>query len=84
MTLEVSEDNDVVLSNLVKDVLASGKGKGSPLPLGLMHRPFKRVSFTPLRSGHKIDQEKIKLIGDILIKFGSMKPLDAHFPHSTS
>ena len=68
---------------MVKDVLASSKGKGSPLPLRLMHRPFKRVSFTPLRSGRKIDQEKIKLTGDILIEFGSLKPLEAHFPHST-
>lgn len=32
VTLVVSEDNDVVLADLVKDVLASGKGEGSPLP----------------------------------------------------
>lgn len=62
VTPMVSEDNDIVLADLVKDVLASGKGKGSPLPLGLMHRPFKQVSFTPpLKSGHKTNQENIKL-----------------------
>ena len=61
VTPVVLDENDIVLANLVKDVLAFGKGKGSPLPLGLMHRPFKQVSFTPLRSGQKIDQEKIKL-----------------------
>ena len=47
VTLAVLEDNDVLLADMVKDVLASGKGKGSPLPLGLMPRPFKWVSFTP-------------------------------------
>lgn len=36
VTPVVLEDNDVVLADLVKDVLPSGKGKGSPLPLGLM------------------------------------------------
>ena len=84
VTPMVSKDNDVVLADLVKDVLASRKGKGSTLPLGLMPRPFKRVSFTPpLRNGSKTNQEKIKLIGDLLIESRSVKPLDAHFPHST-
>ena len=84
VTPAVLEDNDVLLADMVKDVLASGKGKGSPLPLGLMPRPFKWVSFTPpLQSGRKTDQEKIKHTGDILIESGSVKPLDAHFPNST-
>ena len=84
MTPAVLEDNDVLLADMVKDVLASGKGKGSPLPLGLMPRPFKRVSFTPpLKSGRKTDHEKINLIGDLLIESGIVKPLDAHFPNST-
>ena len=84
VTPAVLEDNDVVLADLIKDVLPSGKGKGSPLPLGLMPRPFKQVSFTPLlKSGRKIDQEKINLIGDILIESRTVKPLDAHFPNST-
>ena len=62
VTLAVLEDNDVLLADMVKDVLALGKGKGSPLPLGLIPRPFKRVSFTPpLKSGRKTDQEKINL-----------------------
>ena len=68
VTLVVLEDNDVVLADLIKDVLPLGKGKGSPLPLGLMPRSFKQVSFTPpLKSGCEIDQEKINLTGDILI-----------------
>ena len=85
VTPVVLEDNDdVVLADLVKDVLPSGKGKGSPLPLGLMPRPFKRVSFTPpLKSRCKTDEEKINLTGDILIESGTVKPLDAHFPNST-
>ena len=84
MTPAVLEDNDVVLADLIKDVLPAGKGKGSLLPLGLMPRPFKRVSFTPpLKSGRKIDQEKINLTRDILIESGIVKPLDAHFPNST-
>ena len=42
VTPMVLEDNDdVVLADLVKDVLPSPKGKGYPLPLGLMPRPFK-------------------------------------------
>ena len=41
VTPVVLEDNDVLLANMVKDVLASGKGKESPLPLGLIPRPFK-------------------------------------------
>ena len=80
MVLEV---NELFLVDLVKDVLAFGKGKGSHLPLGLMYGPFKWVSFTPLRSGCKTYKEKIKLTGDILIESRLVKPLDAHFPHST-
>ena len=84
MTPMVLEDNDVVLAYLVKDVLPSGKRKGSPLPLGLMPRPFKWVSFAPpLKSGHKKDQEKINLIGELLIESRIVKPLDDHFPNST-
>ena len=84
VTPAVLEDNDVLLVDMVKDVLASGKGKGSPLPLGFMPRPFKWVSFTPpLKSGCKIDQEKINLTGDILIESRIVKPLDAHFSNST-
>ena len=59
----VLEDNDIVVANLAKDMLAYGKANGSPLLLGLMHRPFKWVSFTSLRSGHKIDKKKIEFIG---------------------
>ena len=84
VTPMVLEDNDVLLADMVKDVLASGKGNGSPLPLGLMPRPFKWVSFTPpLKSGRKTDQEKINLTRDLLIESGIVKPLDAHFPNST-
>ena len=84
VTPTVLEDNDVLVANMVKDVLASGKGKGSPFPLGLMPRPFKRVSFTPpLKSGRKTDHEKINLTGDLLIESGTVKPLDAHFSNST-
>ena len=84
VTPAVLEDNDVLLADMVKDVLASGKGKGSPLPLGLMPRPFKRVSFTPpLKSGRKTDHEKINLTGDLLIESGTVKPLGAYFPNST-
>ena len=84
MTPAVLEDNDVLLADMVKDVLPLGKGKGSPLPLGFIPRAFKWVSFTPpLKSGRKTDQEKINLIGDLLIESGIVKPLDAHFPNST-
>ena len=48
VTLAALEDNDVLLAVMVKDVLASGKGKGSPLPLGFMPRPFKRFLLLPL------------------------------------
>ncbi len=41
VTCVVPKDNDIILADLVKDVLTSSKGKGSPLPLWLMHRPFK-------------------------------------------
>ena len=83
MTPIVPQDIDTILADLVKDVLAFGKGKRSPLPLGLMQRPYKKVSFTPLNSGYKKDQEKIKIVGDVLLEFGALKPLDVHFTHST-
>ena len=71
------------MTDLVKDVCASSKGKGSSLALGLMQRPFKKVSFTtPSRVGRKKDQDKIKLSGDLLVESGVVKTLDAHFPHS--
>ena len=58
--------------------------KGSSLALGLMQRPFKKVSFTtPSRVGHKKDQDKIKLTSDLLVESGVVKTLAAHFPHST-
>ena len=79
-----SQEKDVLLADLVKDVCASSKGKGSSLALGLMQRPFKKVSFTtPSRVGCKKDQDKIKLIGDLLVESGVVKTLDEHFPHST-
>ena len=83
VTLIVSHDNDIVLANLVNNVLACAKVKGSPLPLGLMQRPFKWIYFTPLKNGRKKDWEKIKIAGDVLIEFGVVKPLDVHFPHPT-
>lgn len=47
-----SQEKDVLLADLVKDVFASSNGKGSSLALGLMQRPFKKVSFTtPSRVG---------------------------------
>ena len=84
VTPAVLEDNDVLLADMVKDVLALGKNKGSPLPLGMMPRLFKQVSFTPpLKSGRKTDHEKINLTGDLLIESGTVKPLGAYFPNST-
>ncbi len=45
-------EKDVLLADLVKDVFTFGKGKGSSLALGLLQRPFKKVSFsTPSRAG---------------------------------
>ena len=78
------QEKDVLLADLVKDVFASGKGKGSSIALGLMQRPFKKVSFsTPSRVGRKQDQEKIKLTRDLLVESGVVRNLDEHFPHST-
>ena len=79
-----SQEKDVLLADLVKDVFTSSIGKGSSLALGLMQRPFKKVSFTtPSRVGRKQDQEKIKLTRDLLVESGAVKTLDEHFPHST-
>jgi hypothetical protein len=79
-----SQEKDVLLVDLVKDVCASSKGKGSSLSLDLMQRPFKKVSFTtPSRVGCKKDQDKIKFTGDLLVESGVVKTLDEHFPHST-
>ena len=48
------QEKDVLLVDLIKDVFASGKGKGSSIALGLMQIPFKKVSFsTPSRVGLK-------------------------------
>ena len=40
-----SQEKDALLADLVKDLFVLGKGKGSSLALGLMQRPFKKVSF---------------------------------------
>ena len=45
-----SQENDILLPDLVKDVFTSSKGKRSSLALGLVQRTFKKVSFsTPSR-----------------------------------
>lgn len=74
--------NDIVLANLAK-VMTSGKGRGSSQALGLQQRPLKKVSFDiSYKYGHKKDREKIKLVGDLLMESGSVKPIDAHFSPS--
>lgn len=84
MVSSAPQDNDILLADLAKEVFASGKGNGSPLTLGLLQRSFKKVPFaTPSRSGCKKDQEKIRLTGDLLVEFGIVKAMDAHFPHSS-
>lgn len=70
--------------DLVKEVQASGRGKVSSQTLGLQQRPLKKVSFdTSSKEGHKKDQEKIKLVGELLVNFGLVKPIKAHFSYSS-
>ena len=78
------QEKGVLLSDLVKDVFSSSEGKGSSIDLGLMQRPFKKVSFsTHSRVGCKKDQKKIKFIGDLLVESRVVRTLAEHFSHST-
>ena len=58
------------------------KGNKDPPILGIQYKSFKKEPLDKLtKSGRKIDQEKVKIMGDILAEFGSMKPIDSHFSH---
>ena len=65
-----------------KGTLDLGKnGKAHPT-LGLQQKSLKKGSLEKLsRSGRKFDQERVKIMGDTLVKSGSMKPIDSHFTH---
>jgi len=72
--------DDIVLTDLAKEVLTSGKGRGSSQALGVLQRPLKKGLFeNSSKVGRKKDLEKIKFTGDLLVESGSVKPIDVHF-----
>lgn len=77
------DDDDIVLENLAKEGLLSGKSKGSYLALGVQQRMImKGLPEHSSKSGRKKDLEKIKHTGDLLVEFGFVKSIDTHFSPS--
>lgn len=56
------------------------KGSKAALSLGLQQKPFKKGTTEKYaKSGRKIDQEKVKMMGETLVEAGFVKPIDSHF-----
>ena len=60
----------------------SVKNNKALLLLGIQQKAFKKGNLDkPLKSGRKTDQERVKIMGEHLVEFGSVKPIDSHFSH---
>ena len=60
------------------------KGSKAASTLGLQKKPFKKgISEKPTKSGRKIDQEKVKMMGETLVEARFVKPIEYHFSHSS-
>ena len=60
------------------------KSNKTSLILGIQQKTFKRGPLDkPMKIGRKTDQEKVKIMGENLVEFGSVCPIDSHFsqPH---
>jgi len=69
-------------SNRSEGIPNSTKANKASLVLGIQLKSFKKGSLDkPLKSGRKTDQEKVKIMGENLVEFGSIKPIDFHFSH---
>ena len=78
--LNNSIEDEIVLVDIVREVLVSSQNnKGSSHRLGVHHRPLKKSPADSSSKGQKIDLEKIKMTGHLLVESGFVKPLDAHF-----
>ena len=56
------------------------KGSKAASTLGLQQKPFKKGTLEkPTKSGRKMDQEKVKMMGETLVEVGFVKPIDSHF-----
>ena len=56
------------------------KGDKDAFTLGLQQKPFKKGTLEkPTKSGRKIDQEKVKMMGETLVEARFVKPIDSHF-----
>ena len=67
-----------------KGVPENAKGSKATFTLGLQKKPFKKgISKKPTKSGRKIDQEKVKMMGETLVEARFVKPIDSHFSHSS-
>ena len=63
-----------------KGVTDNAKGSKSASTLGLLQNPFKKgILEKPAKSGRKIDQERVKMMGETLVEAGFVKPIDSHF-----
>ena len=67
-----------------KGLLKNTKGSKAASTLGLQQKPLKKgISKKPTKSGRKIDQEKVKMMGETLVEAKFVKPIDSHFSHSS-
>lgn len=64
----------------VKEPLFEGIGKGGALSLGVQQKVLKKnVLEKNSKLGRKKDKEKVKLTGENLVEYDSVKTLDSHF-----
>ena len=60
------------------------KGFKATSTLGLQQKPFKKGTLEKsAKSGRKMDQEKVKMMGETLVEVGFVKPIDSHFSQSS-
>lgn len=67
----------------MKDSLNLRKSSGSSQALVLHKKPLKKGSLeNNLKVGRKLDQVKVKLMGETLVEFRLEKTIGSHFSHS--
>lgn len=71
------------MAHVEKDSHLGRKSKSTPPILGVHQNILKKGALEkPFKVGRKKNQEKVKLVGETLVKYGSVKLFDSHFPSS--